>query len=145
MRGKNRFIKLSSSERIKLEDGRKNGKKSTFRQRCHYILLSDQGKRVQEIAEIYQVSRQVVTGWFNRYEAGGLEGLRTKKGGGRPRIIKLDNEEHVTKIENWVKENPQNLNITLAKIEDEFGLKLCKRTLQRFLEKKTGHGNASEK
>lgn len=136
MKGKKRFIKLSIENRLELEYGRKNGKKSPFRQRCHYILLSDQGRSVSEIAEIYQVGRQTITGWFDRYEANGITGLETKKGSGRRSIIRIDNEEHVTKIENWVEENPQNLNVTVSKIEEEFGLEVSKRTLQRFLEKK---------
>lgn len=141
MKGKKRFIKLESSDRSVLENGRKNGKKSTFRQRCHYILLSDQGKKIEEIAEIYQVNRQTVVTWFDRYQEEGIKGLETKKGKGRPSIIKVDNEAHVTKIEGWVEENSQNLNVTRAKIENELGLKVSKRTLQRFLEKKTGYGN----
>lgn len=136
MKGKKRFIKLSKEKRSELEYGRKNGKKAPFRQRCHYILLSDQGKSVSEIAEIYQVGRQTITSWFDRYEANGITGLETKKGSGRRSIIRTDNEEHVTKIESWVEENPQNLNVTVSKIEEELGLEISKRTLQRFLEKK---------
>ena len=58
MQGQKRFINLTDQERKWLEKGRKSGKKATFRQRCHYILLSDQGLTMQEIADIYQVGRQ---------------------------------------------------------------------------------------
>jgi len=59
MKGKKREIKLSEEEKTALKEGWKNGKKATFRQRCHIILLSNQGKEVFEICELYEVSRQV--------------------------------------------------------------------------------------
>ena len=47
MQGKKRFIKLSQEEERLLEHGFKNGKKATFRQRSHYILLSNQGNVIK--------------------------------------------------------------------------------------------------
>lgn len=136
MRGKKRFIKLGDAEREELEFGRKKGKKSTFRQRCHYILLSDQGKTVIEIAEIYQVVRQSVTNWFDRYEREGISGLHTAKGKGRPAIVRIDNETEVTQIERLVGQSPQNLNPVLRAIEKKLGKKMSKKTLQRLLKKR---------
>ena len=136
MKGKKRFLTLTSEERVWLEKGRKTGKKATFRQRCHYILLSDQGMRAQEIATIYQVCRQVITKWFDRYENRGISGLHTAKGKGRPAIIRIDNEAEITKIEELVEKNPQNLNPVLAALKEELGKSMSKRTLQRILKKK---------
>jgi len=136
MQGKKRFVKLTKEERKWLEKGRKTGKKSTFRQRCHYILLSDQGKEVQEIADIYQVTRQSITGWYNRFETHGISGLHTKQGTGRPAIIRVDNEPEVTRIEELVEQNAQNLKPVLTAIAKEFGKTISKRTLQRILKKK---------
>jgi transposase len=136
MKGKKRFVKLTKEERIWLEQGRKTGKKATFRQRCHYILLSDQGKSVSEIADIYQVVRQSVTNWYNRFESVGISGLHTMKGTGRPPIVRIDNETEVTRIEKLVEENAQNLKPVLTAIKKEFGKTMSKRTLQRILKKK---------
>jgi len=136
MRGKKRYIKLTKKERASLEAGRKTGKKATFRQRCHYILLSDQGKSIEEIGDIYQVSRQAIAGWFDRYEASGIKGLHTSKGKGRPPIIRIDNKTEVKKIEDLVEKNAQNLKPVLTKIEKQF---------TAFIEKKSGGGNDSEK
>lgn len=141
MHGKKRFIKLSPDQYSALELGHKNGKKATFRQRCHYILLSNQGKNLKTIADIYKTNRQTVANWFDRYETSGIEGLHTAKGKGRPSIIRIDNEAEVAKIEGWVENNAQNLNAVLAKIEDELGKDMHKRTLQRFLKKKSGFGS----
>ena len=136
MKGKSRFIILTDQERVWLEKGRKAGKRATYRQRCHYILLSDQKKSIMEISDIYQVSRQSVANWFNRFEASGISGLHTAKGRGRPAIVRLDNKTEVTRIEELVEKNAQNLKPVLASIQKEFGKKMSKRTLQRILKKK---------
>jgi len=136
MKGKKRFIQLTAQERKELEQGHRTGKKATFRQRCHYILLSDQGLSIEQIVEIYQVSRQAVARWFDRFTAGGISALQTAKGKGRPSIIRIDNESEVTKIEELVAQNPQNLNPVLAKIEQQLGKKMSKVTLQRLLKKR---------
>lgn len=136
MKGKKRFIKLPGEERKWLAKGHKTGKKGTFRQRCHYILLSDQGLSVQQIADIYQVTRQAITGWFDRYATSGISGLHTAKGKGRPPIVRIDNISEITKIEELVERNPQNLKPVLTAIAQELDKKLSKRTLQRILKKK---------
>lgn len=142
MSRKKRYIKLTESSIVDLEKGRKSGKKNTFRQRCHYILLSHQGKSVDEIAEIYQVGRNSITNWFNRYESSGIEGLQTAKGKGRPPIVCVENESEVVQIEKWVEQHAQNLKPVLVKIEENLGKKMGKRTLTRLLKKKSGGGNA---
>ena len=107
--------------------------------------MSNQGKTVNEIAEIYQVVRQVITKWFNRYEASGISGLHTAKGKGRPAIVRIDNKSEVTKIEKLVEQNPQNLKPVLEAIEKKLGKKMSKRTLQRILKKINGDGSVLEK
>jgi len=136
MQGEKRFINLTDKERIWLEKGRKSGKKGTFRQRCHYILLSDQGLTIQQIADIYQVGRQTIAGWFNRFEARGISGLHTGKGKGRPPIVRIDNKTEILRIETLVENSSQNLKPVLVAIEKEFGKTMSKRTLQRLLKKK---------
>jgi len=145
MQGKKRYIKLTKKERVRLENGRKTGKKATFRQRCHYILLSDQGKSIGQIGDIYRTSRQAIAGWFDRYNASGIGGLHTAKGKGRPPIIRIDNEAEVKKVEDLVEKNPQNLKRVLTQIEKQLGKKMSKKTLQRLLKKKSGDGSDSGK
>ena len=135
MRSKIRFIKLSETERQALTIGFKTGKRATFRQRCHYLLLSDQGYPMQEIAKMYEVTRQAVAHWFNRYEASGLEGLHTQKGQGEPPILRIDNEEHVQAVKELVGQHAQDLNPVLVALQERFGKSMSKRTLQRFLKK----------
>jgi transposase len=132
MQGEKRYITLKKEEEIKLEKRRKTGEKATFRKRCHSILLSAQGKCVLDIAEIYQTTRQTIIRWFDRYEEANISGLHTAKGQGRDPIIRLDNEAEISTIEDLVYDSPQNLKPVLAKIEEQLGKKMSKRTLSTY-------------
>ena len=140
-----KHIILSQAERIALEKERKMGKSHTFRERCHYILLSDSGHRIEDIAKIYQTSRQVIGDWLKRYEQSGIKGLETAKGKGRRPIIRIDNDAQVKQIEDLVAESPQNLNQVLVKIKENLGKEMSKKTLQRLLKKRIGVGSDVEK
>ena len=143
MRGKKRFIKLTTDQEADLVTGFKTGKKATFRQRCHYLILSNQKRDIQEIAAIYQVSRQVIARWFDRYMESGIEGLHTKKGQGEKPILCIDNEEHVSTVRELVEEHPQDLDPVIAKLEQRLGMPMSGRTLRRFLKKLVTAGNGS--
>jgi transposase len=136
MQGKKRFIILNSDEESALELGWKKGKKMTFRHRCHYILLSSQGKTISEISSFYGVTRQSISQWFTNYEQKGIEGLHTSKGQGRPPILRIDNQVEMDKVEELVAASPQNLKVVVAQLKEEFDKNLSVRTLQRTLKKK---------
>ena len=139
-----RFINLTNEQRETLEGAFQRGKGARFRQRCHFILLSDQGHEMREIAKIFGTTRQAIRRWFNRYEAEGINGLRTKRKTGRPVLLSVDNEPVVAKIKGWIAEEPRTLNPVLLKIEEELGIKFHKRTLNRFLKNLSSDGNDSE-
>lgn len=141
MSGTKRFIKLSASDRSALLEGFREGEKATYRQRCHFILLSDQGYELQQIAKLYEVSRQLVARWFDRYEEQGVAGLHAKKGQGQKPILRVDNAEHISAVKELVAEHPQDLNPVLVALEERFGVSMCKRTLQRFLKRLTTPGS----
>lgn len=136
MQGTKRFITLTSEQETTLKLGWKTGTKATFRHRCHYLLLSSQGKSILEISAFYKVTRQSIAGWFNKYEQHGIEGLHTAKGGGRPSILRIDNETEMKRVEELVEASPQNLKVVIAQLETEVGKKMSVKTLQRLLKKK---------
>ena len=78
-----RHIKLSEAEYDLLEDGFKNGKKSHFRTRCHSILLSHEGMRVEGISSLYKKRTETIRDWMNDWSARGIEGLMIQQGRGR--------------------------------------------------------------
>ncbi|MFT5647543.1 MAG: hypothetical protein ACI976_002235 [Aureispira sp.] len=59
-------------------------------------------------------------------------------------MIRLDNESEISTIEALVEDSAQNLKPMLAKIEEQLGKKMSKRSLQWFLEKNR-RGNVFEK
>lgn len=145
MKGKKRNIKLTDDQRSELTKAHKTGVKPSFRQRCHYILLSDQGFSMEEISRIHSISRISLGKWFTRYESDGLAGLGTAKGQGRKVLLRIENQADAERLEGWVADNAQNLRPVLAQVEEHFGVSICKRTLQRVLKKKTTPGSASGK
>jgi len=145
MQGKKRFINLQEKEEKELINLFKTSKKNTVRQRAHYLLLSHQGKSVQEISDFYQVQDTTVIRWFDRYEDNGITGLQTGKGRGRPPILRIDNEQEVKKIEELVKDNPKSLKAVIAGIQRDLGKNPSVFTLIRFLKKNVGVGNDLEK
>ena len=60
MQGKKRYISLSDDQRAALVLGPKTGKKATFRLRCQMIIFSDQGGKIDQIADILRCNRQSV-------------------------------------------------------------------------------------
>ena len=142
MSGKKRYIKLTQQEREDLKRGFKSGKKAIFRQRCHFILLSDQGYDIPQIVSLYEVSRQAVARWFDRYEQLGMEGLHTQKGQGEKPILRIDNQQHVETVKELVNQHAQDLDPVLVELQKRIGKPMSKRTLQRFLKRLVTSGNA---
>ena len=138
MKGKKRFITLTDQQRQELEQGYKFGDKATFRLRCHMILLSDKGMEVKQIAEVLDSTRQSVSLWFDRFEALGIDGLHTVKGGGRPTIFKMENAAEVARIQEIIAQHPQQLKQAIPQIEAELQRSFSKETLIRFIKKTVG-------
>lgn len=127
---KKKFIELSDSEKITLQEGEKNGKAATFRQRCQCLRLSGEGYQVKELAQVFRVSEIGVYNWFKRWEKGGIVGLRDKPGRGRKPILRA---EDLAVIKEKVQENAQRLKIARQKLKEEVGREFSTKTLKRFL------------
>lgn len=144
MSRKKRYIKsLSADQRALLEQGRKSNKGYQFQNRCHAILLSESGKTVAELQDIYGVSPQTIYSWFDRWEQGGIESLKNKPGRGRKAVLRTDNKDHVRVVDKAVaKVNKKGGNL-LAEIESELDLErgLTKKILRTFLKKLDTSGN----
>ena len=66
-------IQLTREQREELEQlSRQIGRVGP---RAHMVLLSEQGKRVSEIAQIHEVSVETVRTWLHRYQSWGVQGL----------------------------------------------------------------------
>ena len=136
---------LSAEEKKTLEEGCRNHQKHHFRNRCRSILMGDDGFSVPEIARFFDTRTRTVHTWFTRWESSGITGLMILPGRGRRAVLNGCSEEQILTVEEEVLENPQNLQKVSEKSSCEFGFKITKKMLRRFIKKSpVTHGNASE-
>lgn len=76
-------IELTNEQRAEL---RRVARQAVGRvsERAHFVLLSDKGKSVPEIAKLMDYSDETVYAWLERYRQNGAEGLEDKPRSGRP-------------------------------------------------------------
>ncbi len=58
-----------------------------IRIRSHSVLLSAGGYTIEETADIFQVKRDTVSSWSDRWEKSGISGQADMPSGGRPPIL----------------------------------------------------------
>ena len=131
MRAK-RYIKLEPSEIVTLEEGYKNCTHHQFSQRCHSLILSNQGYDMSSLAKIFGVTQPSITHWFDSWEQKGIAGLRNKKGQG-PKFILTQSDEATIKAK--VQASPQELKKVRAELKEELKKEFSQKTLERFLKR----------
>lgn len=131
--GKIKVIKLDDKEKADLETGYRDGTKHAFRKRCHIILLKSKGHLSKEIASILGTCEMSVTKWLNRYQAEGIEGLKTRSGRGRKPILKAETDLEV--VRQTVARNRQRVSQVRAELEEKLGKGFSDKTLHRFIKK----------
>lgn len=132
MKTSTRFVKeLTPEQSQELKDIMKTGAER-LRMRAHAILLSDRGYSIDEIADIYEVDRDTVSIWLNRWETGGSTDLDDKPGRGRPATL---TEEEEKKVVSLVMEEPRSPKQALPKIEKATGKKISLDILKGVLKK----------
>lgn len=129
-------LKLSEAERRDLEEGYREGERHAYRKRCQMMLLKSEERRSQEVAEILGCQEVSVNNWLKRYEAEGIEGLKTKPGRGRKPI--LDAEEDLAAVKQAVQANRQRLSLAKAELEAALEKSFSSKTLERYI-KNTVH------
>ncbi len=136
---KSKVIDLTEAEETELQSGYKYSKSSSFSRRCHFVLLKNQGKTSQEIADIFGITDQPVNRWCNRFLEKGIKGLQTKTGQGRKPI--LDNTKDESIIKATVQQERQRLKNAKEILENELDKSFSLKTLQRFLKTLAADGN----
>ena len=133
-------IKLTPTQRAELEHGYKEGK-PIFSKRCHMILLQSEGLTSKQIADLLMTNPLSVHNWVTRYRKQGIEGLKTKPGQGRKRILNKERDE--AKVRAAIKRERQRLKHAKDELEKELNKEFSLRTLKRFLKNLSANGNAS--
>ena len=97
-----RYIKELDEEIIKeLEMIVKEDKRYKSRYRAQAILLSNQGKTVNELADIFGCKIRTIYRWFDRFEAEKVEAVFELKGRGRKPILTI--EDDAKKVREYIK------------------------------------------
>ena len=76
--GKIRILIFSEVQIQELENGYRYGKNHTLRQRCHLVLLKQQGRSSKHITSFkgYPRHQTTINNWVTRYEKLGIIGLK---------------------------------------------------------------------
>jgi len=130
--GKIKVIELTKLKREELENGYRNGKTHSFRQRCQMILLKSENRTSLEVVVILGGCEMTVNNWVNRYLAEGIEGLRTRAGRGRKAILQAVDLEQVKRA---VKGSRQKISVARAELKESLGKEFSNSSLKRFLKK----------
>lgn len=140
--GKIKTIELNKAERTALEKGYHAGDSHAFRLRCQMILLKSERRTASQIADLLGCCEVVVNNWLRRYQAVGIDGLRTKPGRGRKPI--LDAAEDLPKVKAAVQANRQRISLAKAELEAELGKTFSTKTLGRYIKNMVLAINESE-
>jgi transposase len=138
---KARDYHLNDDELAKLETAIRRDKRPEVRQRSTAIRLLHLGHKVAEVAEMQAVSQPTIYGWWQRWCAGGLEGLANQPKSGRP--PKAD-AAYIALVEEVVEQLPADLGYNFAiwtidrlraHLAQETGLELSEAAFRALLKR----------
>jgi len=101
------------------------------RRRSHAILLSDRRFTVDETARIFEVARDTVSQWRDRWEEEAFDGLDDKPLPGRPRKTTAEEDVRLCKI---VELHPQHSKRARLVVEEKLKKSLSPKTIGRRLQ-----------
>jgi transposase len=87
------YAKVNEAGREALNQAIKTAENVKMYRRLKVIDLSAQGQNVSEIAPIFDLSDDTIRSYINRYNQGGLAGLKPNYGQGRNKTITLSKDE----------------------------------------------------
>ena len=130
-------ISLSEEERGALVRARRS-QRTNISERAYYVLLSDSGKSVSDIAELTLRNAHTIRLWLKRYISHGLSGLNSQKQPGRPAQKAKIIESH---LEQLLSKSPQDYGYQEAGWQinllrdwfDKLGLRACDNTIVKSL------------
>ena len=87
------FARVDERARDALKQALKTADQTKWYRRVKAIDMSAQGQKISEIAEFFDLNYNTIREYINRYNEGGLEGLKPKYGKGRQATITLSKKE----------------------------------------------------
>lgn len=107
-----------------------NSDKSRIRQRAHAILLNSKGFTIDNLANIFEVDRDTISCWLNKWEQLGLSGLEDKPRSGNPGILTLTEKKLVIEL---CQENPRSISNIRASLFEKTGKRVSESVIKRLL------------
>jgi transposase len=101
------------------------------RLRCQVILLKAQGRTAQDIGSIAGMCIITVHSWIKRYRTEGINGLLTKAGRGRKKLLKV--QEDAPAVELSLQAHRQGVKAAQSAYEAGGGKKVSEDTFRAFL------------
>ena len=88
-----RYVQLSESDRRSLLSLKRSSAHNRISERCHALILSSRGYSITQLSDIFEVKRDTIRMWFDRWESEGLSGLADLPKSGRPRSLEPEEEK----------------------------------------------------
>jgi transposase len=123
---------LTETDKVFLKKAHTHAATPRERQRAHSIILSSEKYSIKELSEIFQVQRNTISVWIDKWEKLGTKGLVDQARSGRPTIYTAEENEQL-KI--FIDEDPRNIRAAQSKLELKTGKSASRKTLQRILKK----------
>jgi transposase len=124
---------LTKEEQRTLLDAARYAPESRFRQRAHAVYLNGKGYSVNQLADIFAVDRDTVSGWLTAWERDGLMGLRDDAHPGRPRRI---SEAELAALEKDLEQAPHRARLLPARFHERTGQSITFSTIKRCLKER---------
>ena len=134
-----RYIQLSESEQVTLQEAVRNHPSAIVRARSQALLLSHRKYAVKELAHLYEVRTRTIYEWFSRWQILGLVGLRITQGRGRKATLQA---LHTPLIVKTLTLDCQDLRQASVQLSEELAVPISKGQLKRFLKNSATVGDA---
>lgn len=130
-----RFIELEDSEKEELVHRYANHKSARVRKRVQALILSSQYYTMKEIIEATGMSRTTLYRFFKEWEntelSERIEALFIKEGrGAKPKLDSI-----IEELPDLAERYNGRISVILRVIEDNYGIKVSRPTLQKYLGK----------
>jgi len=123
---------LTEPEQVTLRCMRDNHPKNRMRMRASSIILSHQAYAIQEIALVFDMSRQTISTWLTSWDKHGIGGLYENPRSGHPPALSEEDIEYAMKL---IEQEPRSTKAVAAALEEQRGKKVCVETIKRALKK----------
>ncbi len=120
---------LTDEQRACLEKTMKHDTSPRARARAHSLILSAQGRVINDITKIYRVDRDTVSTWIKKWEQQGAASLHDQPRSGRPPT--LTPEEHALALA-YIKDDPRSLKQVVERVMTKTDKRISISTIKRL-------------